>query len=355
VAVSNTPRNEAVAVQWVCYACNEEDERQLEALWEELALGVEANVSALSDAIGPVRLAVERSDEEEMWEISAAVHLTGRTLFASGSGSEPRQAMEKAVNDIAEQIDRYEEKPDVVGRRRELKGVAVMLDAWRSRGWSHAFVSFITPVVGSLSPYVARELKLHEAEGNRPADGIQKFDMLDEMLVLAWEQFPQRDPHLPLDLWLVRLADQAIEKMLEPVTEESLDDRRPWPSGEPAESVRDQWVEQVTEPETISLAEVLSDEPSAEAWDRLDVETKEARLAELLRDIPRQSRQTFLLNLAHGFTTGEIADFQNRSEDEVQNEISETTAGIRRRFVEDTELQREEDLDRADMQERRRR
>jgi DNA-directed RNA polymerase specialized sigma24 family protein len=181
---------------------------------------------------------------------------------------------------------------------------------------------------------VQRELSVREDEATLIGEELDAADVLDEVLVQAWEQFSQRDRKLPLDLWLVRLADEALDRLSQQVAEVSIDDETP-STGESRPAEPEDWIEQVGYPETMDFSELLSDGPGVDSWDDLDLETRQAHLAELLGTLDRDQRQAFVLSAAHGFDSAEIADFQNRSRDSVEADITQVTESIRQRILDE--------------------
>ena len=117
----------------------------------------------------------------------------------------------------------------------------------------------------------------------------------------------------------------------------------------------DSWVEQVSYPETIELSELLPDGPGIETWDSLDLDTKQTHLSQMLSALDRDQRQAFVLNLAHGFSLAEIADFQNRAAAEIEDDIARAKMSIRRWLADEETPDREEPFIRNDMRSQKRR
>jgi DNA-directed RNA polymerase specialized sigma24 family protein len=127
------------------------------------------------------------------------------------------------------------------------------------------------------------------------------------------------------------------------------------PTDEWREFESDCWVDQDGYPETIELSDLLPGESSVAAWDDLAMETKQARLAVMLGQLPRERRQAFVLQLAHGYNTSEIADFQNRPGDAVEADVAEAVAAIRRFFSDEHAPDVHERFAKLEMRERKRR
>lgn len=318
-------------IDWIYDGCDEHDVPEIERYWAKVQIELDGKLAELSDAASELRMAVERTDENPTWEIHAALHLPGLTLVADGAGEQPEPALDAILHSLAQQIDEQESIPTRVAQRRAgLPEMERLLEGWHAEDRSQAFLSFLTPLVSSLWPYVQRELSVREGEETLIGEELDTSDVLDEVLVQAWEQFSQRDRQLPLDLWLVRLADEALDRLSQQVAEVSIDEESP-AAGESRPEEPEAWIEQVGYPETIEFSELLSDGPGIDSWDDLDLEAREAHLAELLGTLDRDQRQAFVLSAAHGFDPAEIADFQSRSLDSVLADIAQVTESIRQR------------------------
>ena len=342
-------------IDWIYDGCDEHDVPAIEEYWERMKLELEGKLAELSDAPTELRISVERDDSNPTWEINAALHLPGVTLVAGGTASRPESALDEVLHGLAEQVDALEDSPERMTERRQgTEGVLELLTAWHAENRSQAFLSFMAPLVTSIGPYVQRELRVREIEEQAIGEQISAADILDEMLLQSWERFSQRTTQLSFDLWLVQLADEALDRLCRHVAEESIDESSEVTDDSLSDG-GDSWVEQVSYPETIELSELLPDGPGIETWDSLDLDTKETHLSQLLSALDRDQRQAFVLNLAHGFSLAEIADFQNRAAAEIEDDIARAKMSIRRWLADEETPDREEPFIRNDMRSQKRR
>ena len=135
----------------------------------------------------------------------------------------PESALDEVLHGLAEQVDVLEDSPERMTERRQgTEGVLELLTAWHAENRSQAFLSFMAPLVTSIGPYVQRELRVREIEEQAIGEQISAADILDEMLLQSWERFSQRTTQLSFDLWLVQLADEALDRLCRHVAEESI-------------------------------------------------------------------------------------------------------------------------------------
>ena len=343
-------------IHWTYEGCDREDELQIELYWDRERIELEAKIAQLFDVPSELRMAVEHAGSASAWEIHAALHLPGRTLVTQSKANTPEGAIDRVLNGLAEEIDRHQDAPlSDIQRREGLEEMLPVLQSWRSQGRSRSFMSFLAPVVETFGPYVQRELLVRENEGTLTGERVSTTDILDEVLVQVWDQFHGRPDETPLDLWLVRLADQVIDRLSSQMADQSINDESPAPSRESREAERDEWIEQASYPETIELSELLTDGPGIDSWDDLEMDTKQAHLAAMLSKLDREQRQAFVLNVAHGFNLAEIADFQNRTVDQVESDISRATAEIRRYSINEQTPDQEDPFIKEEMRDRHRR
>jgi DNA-directed RNA polymerase specialized sigma24 family protein len=257
---------------------------------------------------------------------------------------------------LASRIDQLADSTVSAPLRREgLDEMVELLNQWHGQRRSEAFMSFLAPVVETLGSYVQRELMVRESDEILSREQVTARDVLDDVLVHAWERYQRRAADLPLDLWLVQLADEALNRLSGQVAQQSMDVEMESPTPEWREFDTDHWIEQDSYPETIELSDLLPGESGVADWDDLEMETKQAHLAAMLGQLPRERRQAFVLQLAHGYNTAEIADFQNRPGHAVEADVAEAVAAIRRFFSAEQGLDVQERFAKLEMRQRKRR
>ncbi len=356
-------------IDWTFDSCDAADEREIERYWENVQLELDAKVAELADPVSHLRIAVEKVDRESpetdgrdgnaRWSIHAALHLPGTTLVAQGQARSHEEAIDRLLAGLADRIDRWEEIPaSVVVRREGLTGIAELLDGWRAEGRSEAFLSFLLPVAAGLGPYIERELQLRESDGTFVAAEVSAYDIIDEVLLQAWERFAAREKSLAIDLWLMKLADEAIGRLSSRLAEGSIDDDISPARSEPNELDRDEWeewIERVAYRETLAMGELLPAERRIDTWDEADWEVTQAALAELFTGLPREQRQAVILSVVYGYSAAQIADFQGRAAADAETDVAAGIAAVRRNGHKHEDFDLEEALTRQQMRSERQR
>ncbi len=342
-------------IHWTCEGCDQDDETRLEQHWEQVQIELDGKVASLSDVASELRMAVYHDDAGPPWQIHAALHLPGQTLVAECRGRNAEEALNRILSELSDRIDRVEDANRPLPLlQRNSQELLPFLKQCRERQHSKAFFSFLVPVLDGLKPYVQQELQIRERD-EELSNGITPADVLDETLLRAWDGFAECDASRRLDLWLIQIIDRVIQEAGDRFSGQSLEEEQVLPKGSWVGSDQDEWVDQASYPSAIELAELLPGNGGVADWDALAVGIKQAHLAEILGDLPRERRQAFVLNVAHGYNLAEIADFQDREATAVKEDISQAIGAIRRAVTEERAPDVEERFDRAKGRDRYRR
>jgi DNA-directed RNA polymerase specialized sigma24 family protein len=217
-----------------------------------------------------------------------------------------------------------------------------------------------------LKDHARRELIIAQLEGNIHPGELTVHDLLDEVILRAWDDWHNRPPDLPLDRWLVGLLHDVLdEKGFKPPDEKG---GKPAPKAAPEpvsiyERVReddpryeaedgdimeanpewpyagqDEWAEE-NNPywpfmDPLRRDETIPDEQSVEPWQELANDEMRRLVLNELRKFPHKQRRAFTLNVLDGWTIEEIAASQHRSADEVRADIQAVQAALRKRLTE---------------------
>lgn len=301
-------------VDWTYDGCDPDDQRAIAQLWQNYQSEIESKIAELSVGPSELRIAVTHESETDTWELQAALHLTTRTLAAERSGRSLPAVFDRAVADLVQVINDEGGRPVEISRRLQgLEAILPLLESNRAQGRSYQFFTFLRPLVQTLRRCAERELELARLEGACSVEDFEVDDVLDEVLLRAWERFEQRPKDVPFDLWLINLVHELVNEATNGIPHESLEEECDVALPEQDEqSSAVTWIEQAAYPETIELGDLLPGDPGVDLWDRLDLESKQTKLAELLSYLSREHRQILVLNAVEGFEPEQIAALQGR-------------------------------------------
>jgi RNA polymerase sigma factor (sigma-70 family) len=203
-------------------------------------------------------------------------------------------------------------------------------------GRRREFFEVLRPLLSYLRDHARRELRLLEIEGTLHKGEVTVTDLLDDVIVRAWERYAQRPRDMGLDLWLIQLLHESLDAWIkqkprstskfEKAAEEALPHERL--------QVDDQewWLWLLGEDEQITLHDVIPDHQAETIQQRIETEDLKDRLLSWLSELPKEARQAFVLHVLENYAPAEIAKLQNRSEFEVRADIEATRSALRKRL-----------------------
>lgn len=311
-------------VHWTFTGCDDTQEAAVVQQWQQRQLELEAKINSLELEPSELRLAVEHQADSPAWQMHAALHLPLKTLVAEGAADDFPPVVEAVIDGLSGEIDRLElpsTEPAAV-RREGLHAVVPFLERFHAAGRSDSFLAFLAPLLRPMRRHVRRELRVMRIEGAVPEEQITPADIMDEILVRAWERFGKRPKDKSLDVWVLQLVHEALQDAIRGQIQQSLEDRVPFPYEESQEYWLNQWTDNVGLPESTSLRELLPGHPAADDWDRLDIETKSVSLGELLSLLPWEQRQALVLSAVEGYEPATVADIQDRPIEQVEADLA---------------------------------
>jgi DNA-directed RNA polymerase specialized sigma24 family protein len=234
--------------------------------------------------------------------------------------ADPHAAVDRVVDKLADQVRHHQarlrrEDRRTQSRRREgdFTTAEPLLSRSRRTNDREAFFDILLPLLRQLQSHARHELTLAELDGTIPSGEITVDDLLDEVLLRAWDRWDQRARNKPLDRWLIRLLHETLEPWgFEPP------DRKPrlLRRHEPSETI-----------DAITPEDVHSDSSRI-----LEAAIQRQIIMEELSKFPRRQRQAFTFHVLEGWDIPEIAFAQDRSEDEVRADIEAVSQAIRQRL-----------------------
>jgi len=318
-------------VQWSYNGLTEEDQRQLADAWREKQPLVEAKLEEVEASERELRIAVfanRQGDDvgevdpsgSDRWQALAALQLPGTAVVAESIET----VIDQVAQQLAEQIDRYEDQPRSEAPRRTTAGAIVtLLERSRAAGQQQAFSHFLAPVLESFQRYVERELALRQRRGDVPPGFLQPAEVLNETLLRSWDELDSRPPGPALDVWLIGMIHSIIDELGATAAQESAQRREGEPQKEELEAARDEEVQQPSYYESLELADILPGEPQLDQWDQMELDERRVWLGSMLADLTPAQRHALILQAGEGFTIGEVADIQNRSPADVEHDLEE--------------------------------
>ena len=261
------------------------------------------------------------------------VKLPTGTLAAEASDDDPQAVLDRIADKLVEEIRRHKDKArrDYVYKRKgrnraDLSAAGPRLQEHAEARNRDDFFRMLRPHLGFLRDYARREIRMLEQDGTLHRGELSVDDLLDQVMVLAYERFQDRPRRVPLDLWLADLVETPSSG-----GSSRSPGHTPRSPSEPTTS-RHMSAAGGRGPVVGRAARRRGDAPAGrsgpgpqgtEPWTALEAEEQRDRLLAPDRQAAaRDRRQAFILHALEGYATDEIAMLQDRSEDEVKADIA---------------------------------
>jgi len=325
---------------WVFNDCGEALKGHIRGYWEKKQPRLEKLLQHFRPDLRFLGLTVYRHTQPSGFEVRAALHLPTGTLVAEETEKDFAPALDRVADVLAREIKRHVERlrhDDLYrrkGRRRErLAAAGPFLERDAASGRRAAFFDLLRPQLSSLHDYARRELHILELEGMLPKGEWAPADLVDEVLLMAWQRFDSRPRHKPLDLWLIELLHECLERWQKEPPALSLagqDQDR----SRPAEEEQEWWGSLLGDTAQVGLEELLPGSEGTEAWERLETEEQRAQLSTLMAALPKRQRQALVLHVLEGLDPAEIAMVQDRPEKAIVADLDAGRQALRARMAE---------------------
>jgi DNA-directed RNA polymerase specialized sigma24 family protein len=192
-----------------------------------------------------------------------------------------------------------------------------------------SFEERLRPLLRPMYSLAVAEVESRQTAGELNSGAVDPVEVVDEIVARAYEAFRDGSVTFPLKTWLVaRMTDYLDEvsasDQANPVVnadvhlEERFEKQEPWDAGSPGDDKLDfDYLD-----ESLHLEDVFPDLALTNPEEVLSAREQMRFVHQILRDLPRLKRQSFLLH-ADGFDDVEIAMVQHRPEHEIRRNIEE--------------------------------
>jgi RNA polymerase sigma factor (sigma-70 family) len=339
-------QDDSMSTHWSYCGCDEAVKNFLRVYWEKKWPRLEKLLADYSPDVQRIALTVhchERNNGQAQYELRASIQLPTGTLASAVTENNPQVAIDRVADTLVTELRRhrahvrkdhtYKRK---TRRREDLSAAGPRLAQTVQQGEQQPFFEVLRPHLHFLQEHAARELAILEIEGGLSRGEVIVGDLIDEVVVRAWEGFATRPPRLPLDLWLVDLLHQAIADLVNqgPRPHESLHQKVDYvlPAEQPDVADHEWWIAITGALEVTTLDEKIATSDGHEAERRAEAREDKQAILRMLRDLPPKQRQAFLLSALDDYELDEIALAQDRPITEVRSDIEQARRTLRERF-----------------------
>lgn len=324
----------------VFHGCSDQQKENLQSYWYQKVPRIEKLLARFPDDQRELRLTV--TCKPKRYDVHAVLLLPTASLAAGASSQFGRQAIDAVVSKLVaevrrhKEVIRHEDQYRRKQRRQELsRRAAAVLQPAAPRPDKETFFNLLNPVMARLEDHARHELLVVELQGRIGREQVTATDLLDEVILRAWDRFAQKEPTEPLEVWLTRLLHDVVDEQVGPVQaarslheRASEDDFR----GEAGASAASDDIPIREEPLILTFEEFLPDDEWAEPWRQLAAVDQMKWALRQLGTMSARQRRAFTLHLLEGWEPDEIAMVQGRTTEEVREDIEAVRRILRDRL-----------------------
>ncbi|HVA50749.1 MAG TPA: sigma factor-like helix-turn-helix DNA-binding protein [Pirellulales bacterium] len=308
-------------IRWTFHDCDELIKAEVEAYWNKKAPRLERLLKTFPEGLRDLSVSVYHNRPRAVFDGRAVLELPSRTLAAGASEKDLRALVDRLADVLATEIKRHRSRlrHDWVYRRKsrrrdELTAAGPMLEQDRRERRREAFFELLMPILRPLKEHARREVRLLEKQGTIGRGEVTAADILSEAVLRAWEEFDQRPSGWHLDVWLMDVMDDCLDKLRSEPKRVPLSNRLLAEMAEERDGGR--W-----SASAVTMEDLMPGEESSLAWDDLGRAEQQDRVDRLLGTMPGRRRDAFTQFILEGFDAAEIAMIQDRTEAEVKADI----------------------------------
>ncbi|MBU1567029.1 MAG: hypothetical protein KJ630_15575 [Proteobacteria bacterium] len=318
-------------IQWVFNNCPEKIKTDARYYWEKKQSRLARLTSTIPKEQKSLRIIFYfHKNKVNQFEVRAILEVPGRSLAVQASDMMFSLALDELAELLAEAVRKYKEWIRHSSRQQRKGRYAVdlgttlplLLEDEKERR-KDSFFSILRPRINFLEEQAQRELKILELEDAITPDYISPQELVDEVVVVAYERFSSRPKGKKLEHWLNNILYELLRKLtLETNQNVSLDEE--FGQQEFDYDLEIDWIPGLLGyEEKRTLAELVPDQEETRQWEKLEEESRQSHIYEVLRRLSGYCRQAYLMHLIDEYTVDEISEIQDRSVEEVILDIGQ--------------------------------
>lgn len=192
-------------------------------LIEEHIAHLEKRINTFANKDLRLHGAVQKHGGQELYRVGLSIHLPGRILSAEEEAENATAALAEAFSELERQALRHKSRIKHEhlwkrkSRRRELRArkaatgtdtAVVAATALQPSGWFDQ----VEPWLDGLYDFARHEITYLQDRGDLSPDDILPDELVDSVVVAAWERQSEKPDSLELRAWLYQLAIEILDE-----------------------------------------------------------------------------------------------------------------------------------------------
>lgn len=328
-------------IHWTFRHCNGDKEKARSYL-EKKKRRLTRRIARFRSDRCSLELTLYNHAAREAWELRAVLRTPTGSLVATGERHDLYHVIDEILDELTRQLRRHKAKvrKEHVTRRRRQRALEfakaepfLKQDVHDER--RDDFFELLSPLLETVREHAAYELDILETEGDLPIGELSADDLVDEVLLLAYDRYRLRPPEFLMESWLMGLLQERLNELSaqEPPISLAPDAEVTLPEEQDADALDFEdvkyWMSHVMDFEdTVGLEELVPDEDVADTISDIEQKEEKQQLKQMLNKLPKRQRQAIMLHEASGFEVHEIASMLQMSDAEIERLIEKARATL---------------------------
>lgn len=303
-----------------------QDKKTLKTLINEKFVDLEKKLGSLSDGDVSIRGTLEKNIKHKLFRFGATLHLPHKTIAAEEEGENVTEVVSKTFSELDRQAQKHKSRLKKehlwkrVSRRKKLKSkvfealsVADQSVISNSENWFDSIKSQLD----DLYHFAVHEITYLQAVGDLSSDDMLPDELVDAVIVSAFERQQEKPENLDANAWLFQLAIAILDKEIEESRQ-----RRKQISLEtviPDEDIDTSIYEFYQPDEVLKLVDLIGLSEAMPESEKDQALAEQILAQPAMTSLPRNWRRAAMLHYSLGFSTTQVAAIMNMEQTEIDN------------------------------------
>ncbi|WP_456432143.1 sigma-70 family RNA polymerase sigma factor [Thermosulfuriphilus sp.] len=317
-------------------ADRESARRYLEKIWERF----ERLTRHINPDLKLLRVVVEGLEKKKTYYVHLTLSLPWGVLSARGEHKRLKSAFkvarERLEREYAEAAARI--RGEAVYKRKnryyqELSAAFADLAADRQAGLKERFDDRLKPILRNLYRIARREIIFYQLTGDLPPGAIDPADIVDEVILWAYEHYDDLVATSSLPLVLHQKMIEILRQEVAKYRGERISIEEELPLDDVRFRLQEDLDSPYYEPELLRWEDVLPSDVAVEPEEVLSAEELTNLIMRELSHLPEEKRQAFVWHVIDGYDIMEVAKIIGVSKEEIARWIEEVRGHLKTRWL----------------------
>ncbi len=291
-----------------------QDKKALKEKIIEKVTDLEKKLGSLAGGDVSIRGTLEKNAKHKLFRFGVTLHLPHKMIAADEEGENITEVISKTFSELDRQAQKHKSRLKKehlwkrVSRRKKLKSKMFDSHAVGNQSIitnSESWFDSIKPHLDDLYHFAVHEITYLQAIGDLVADDMLPDELVDAVLVSAFEQQNEKPENLETKAWLYQLAIDILDKEIEESRQ-----RRKQISLEtviPDEDIDTNIYEFYQPDEVLKLGDLIGVSESVPESEKDQAMVEQTLAQPAMSSLPRDWRRAAMLHYGLGFSLAQVA------------------------------------------------